>query len=157
MGGVGYRQSNPGCGDHLCRGTEAGKNVTGVRVQRRPARLAQSEGEGGRTWPQGRGVVSGRGLVRSQRGTGGVKEQSGPVRGCSQPSHRNLVSGGGEPGPRLLCASSLPTTAWAQRRLHPLANHTTLQNHRATGRIAGFGPFSATFFCCQVSGVGGVF
>lgn len=39
-------------------------------------------GRGVRAWPQGHGVVSGRGLVRSQRWTGGTKErvvQSGDV------------------------------------------------------------------------------
>lgn len=42
MGGTGYRQSNPGSGNHVCKGTEAGKSVMCVRVHRRPAWLAQS-------------------------------------------------------------------------------------------------------------------
>lgn len=27
MGGTGYRQSNPGSGNHVCKGTEAGRSV----------------------------------------------------------------------------------------------------------------------------------
>lgn len=42
MGETGYRQSNPGSGNHVCKGTEAGESVICVRVHRRPACLVES-------------------------------------------------------------------------------------------------------------------
>lgn len=61
----------------MCKGTEAGKSMTCVTVQGRPAWLVQREGEGCRTWLQGHRVVSDRRLMNLEMDIwGGRAERS---------------------------------------------------------------------------------